>query len=137
MRRQDLAVAILEDVRVRAVQHARSAAHKRRRVLAGPDPLAGRLDPDQHDVAVVEEGGEHADRIGAPAHAGDDDVGKLAVEREVLLARLVADHALQVAHHLGIWVWADDRADDVVGGADVGHPVPDRLGGRVLEGPRP
>ena len=102
-------------------------------MLPGPDPLARRLDADKYDVLVIQEGGEHADRVGPAADARHHDVGQLAVQRQVLLARLVADHALQVAHHLGIGVRPDDRADDVVGRAHVGHPVADRLGGRVFQ----
>ena len=42
---------------------------------------------------------------------------------EHLRARLVADHALEVAHHHRIGVRAGRRADAVEGVGDVGHPV--------------
>src|SRR5229473_2234735 len=44
---EDLAVAVLQEVRVRAMQHARAPGHQRGRVLSALDPRAGGLDPDQ------------------------------------------------------------------------------------------
>src|SRR5260370_10828859 len=44
---EDLAVAVLQEVRVGAMQHARAPGHQRGRVLPAPDPRAGGLDPDQ------------------------------------------------------------------------------------------
>ena len=119
------------------MQHAGTPADERCGVLAGLDPLTRRFDPDQRDVPVVDERGEDAYRVRASADTCHDDVGKLAVERQVLLARLVTDHALQVADHLRIRVRTDGRSDDVVGRADVGDPVSDGFGGRVLERLRP
>ena len=56
------------------------------------------LDADELDALVADEGREDADRVGAAADAGDDAVGQAALALEDLRARLVADHALQVAH---------------------------------------
>ena len=46
---------------------------------------------------------------------------------------LVADDALEVAHHHRVRVRAGDGADDVEGVLDVRHPVAHRLVERVLE----
>ncbi len=54
-----------------------------------------------------------------------------------LLARLVADHPLQVAHQRREGRRADGRADHVVGRLDVGDPVADRGADRLLQRPRP
>ena len=51
------------------------------------------LDADQPHARVVEEAGEHADRVRAAADAGDDRLGQRALGLEQLLARLAADHA--------------------------------------------
>ena len=56
--------------------------------------------------------------------------------REHLRARLVADHALQVADERRIRRWPDARADDVVGVGDVRDPVADRGGDGLLQRPR-
>ncbi len=50
-----------------------------------------------------------------------------------LRARLVADDALEVAHHRGIRMRARDRADAVERVVHVGHPVAQRLVHRVLQ----
>ena len=56
VRLEDLAVLVLHDRRVGAVQHAAAAADgQRRAVAAGLDPLARGLDADQRDVRVVDE----------------------------------------------------------------------------------
>ena len=90
----DLAVGVGEDRGARAVQDAAAAGAEARR--------AGRLDADEAHVGVVDEGVEGADRVRAAADARDDDLGQPALGGEELLARLVADHALEVAHELGV-----------------------------------
>ena len=62
--------------------------------------------------------------------------GSRALGGEHLLARLVADHALEVAHERRIRRRADGRADHVVGVADVRDPVADRGADRLLQRPR-
>ena len=133
MRRRHLAVVVLQQIAQAAVQHAGRAGAQRGAVVAALEPVARGLDPDQLHLGVVEEGGEDADRVGAAADAGDDGARQPAEALEHLLPRLAADHRLEVAHHPGIGIGADDRADDVVRGGDVGDPVAERLVGRVLE----
>src|SRR5487761_1734848 len=136
VRGEHLAVLILHEVAVRTVQHAGTAAVQRRRMFLGVEAAPGRLDTDQAHVAVVEEGGEHADRVAAPADAGDDRGGQTAEAGQHLGAGLVTDHPLEAAHQRGVRVGADAAADDVVGVAHRGHPVADGLVGRVLGGAR-
>jgi hypothetical protein len=50
-----------------------------------------------------------------------------------LLAHLVADHALEIAHHGRIGMRARDRADAIERVVHVRHPVAQRLVHRVLE----
>ena len=83
--------------------------------LAGGQPFAGRLDADQRAPASSQEGVEDAHGVGAAADAGHHRVGQAADRLEHLLARLVADHALEVAHHHRVRVRPGDGADDVVG----------------------
>ena len=93
------------------------------------------LDSDEADV-VVEEGGEHADRVRPAADARDDGFRKRALRLEQLRARLAPDHGLQLADELRVGSWADARADHVVGRLDVRDPVADRCARRLLERPR-
>ena len=121
----DLAVLVGEDRRARAVQDAGAAAAERGRPR--------RLDADQAHSGVVDEPGEHADRVRAAADAGDDRLRQRALRLEQLLARLAADHGLELAHDLGVGRRADARADHVVGRLDVRDPVADRLARRLLQ----
>ena len=97
------------------------------------DAAPGGLDPDQAHVRVVEEAVEDADRVGAAADGRDHRLGKATFRREVLLARLAADHGLQLGDELRIRRGPDARADQIVRRLDVGDPVADRLARRLLQ----
>jgi hypothetical protein len=130
--RGHLAVGVLEQIAEAAVKHAGRTGAQGRAVVAGLDPPARRLDPDQLDV-VVQEGGEDPDRVGSAAHTGDHGPRQPSDPLQELLPRLAADHRLEVAHHAGIGIGTDHGADDVVRGGHVGDPVAQRLIGRVLQ----
>ena len=129
----DLPVVVLEQIGHGPVQDADRARGEPRRVLAALDAEPTRLDPDHLDLLVLEERREHADRVAPPAHARDEVVREPAFGLEDLLARLPADHGLEVPDHHRIRVRAQDRAEDVVRGADVGRPVPHGLADGVLQ----
>ena len=76
---------------------------------------------------------EQADRVRSAADAGDETVGQAAFRLLHLHARLVADHALKIAHHRRIGMRPRRRADAIESVADVGHPVAQRLVHRVLQ----
>ena len=103
---------------------------------SGLDALAARLDADQLDARVVDERQEQPQGVGAPADTGDGVVGQTSRRLEHLLARLAADHRLEVADHHGVRMGPDHAADDVMRVGDVGDPVADRLADRLLERPR-
>ena len=96
----DLAVRVLQEVRLRAVQDALLPAADRRGVAAGLHALAAGLRAEERDGRVVDEGVERADRVAAAADARDDEVRQAPGLLEDLRAGLVADHALEVADHL-------------------------------------
>src|SRR5581483_7536586 len=125
VRVRDLTVVVREDRRPRAVEHARAPAPERRG--------AGRLDADDAHLLVLEEAVEEADRVRAAADARHDRLGEPPLGRENLLARLVPDDALQVAHDLRIRRRAYARADEVMRRLDVRDPVADRLARRLLQ----
>src|SRR5271166_1160612 len=97
---------------------------------------ASGFDADELDAGVVEEGVEDADGVGASADAGDDGGGKLGFGFQNLLTRLFADDAVEVAHHRRIRMRAENAAEQVVGGANVGDPVAHGLVDGVFEGAR-
>ena len=71
---QDLAVVILQQIRALTVQHAGLAFRQRGGMIGRVDALARRFDAVNFDLAVVEEGMEQADGIGAAADAGSDEI---------------------------------------------------------------
>ena len=70
------------------MQDADRAVGDRRSVAGRVKALAGRLDADEPDALVLHELAEHADRVGAAAHAGDDLIGQPTRHGEHLGARL-------------------------------------------------
>ena len=66
----------------------------------GVEPFAAGFDANQPDRSVGQKFGEHAHRIGAAADAGGNHVGQLVLKRHELSPCLVANDALEVAHHL-------------------------------------
>src|ERR1700730_16890616 len=94
MRRMNLTVSVLKQVRIAAVQHAGAAGNKRGRMLAALDPGSRGFDADQRHVLVIKKRCEDADGVGTAADTGHHHIGQLAVDGQVLLARLVTDDAL-------------------------------------------
>src|SRR3954471_11150196 len=134
----DLAVVVLQHRAQRAVQDAGAPGDGQRRAMAARvQAVARRLDADQLDLGIVEEAGEHPDRVGAAADARDHAARQAVGALGDLRPRPLADGALQLAHDRGIRGGAHHAADDVVRRLDVGHPVADRGARRLLERHRP
>jgi hypothetical protein len=73
-----------------------------------------------------------------PAADGRDQrIRQAAFARHHLLARLVADHRLEIAHHLRIGMRPRHGADAIERVLDMGHPVAQRLVERILQRARP
>jgi hypothetical protein len=109
-------------------------------MLATGQALARGLHADQAHALVRDVGVEDAHRVAATTHAGDDGIGlppgraaELGDLLGHLLQTLLADDALEVAHHRRVGVRAGHGADDVEGVLDVRDPVAQRLVQRVLE----
>ena len=112
MRLLDLAVLVLQQQRVRAVQHAGPAVGERRGVLAEPVPVPPASMPTISTDSIADERMEHADGVRAAADAGDDGIGQAARLRSSICARAsLADHGLQLAHQVRIRMRADRRAE--------------------------
>src|SRR5207245_8834430 len=101
--------------------------------LTAAPSLAVRLDAAVRPVVAFPERREAADCIRPSPHARYNHVRQLAVEGQILLARLVSDDPLQVTDHLRIRMGPHDRTDYVVSRADVRHPIADGFGRCVLE----
>ena len=108
-------------------------------MLAAVHAFAGGFDTDQARVCMIDVGVEDAHRIAAAANTGHDRIGLRAVTAcglqhlGHLHPTLLADDALEVAHHHRVGVWASYRADDVEGVFNVGDPVAHGFVERVFE----
>ena len=128
----DLAVLVLQQIGLVAVENAGAAASEARGMFL-VEAMAGRLDAEHPDVRIVEKRMEQADGVGAAADCRDQQVGQAADAVQHLGAGFLADHALEVADQLGIGVGTGGGADDVECVVDIGDPVAQRLVHRVLE----
>jgi hypothetical protein len=125
VRVEHLAIFVGENGRAGAVQDRRSP---------GPEARStGGFHADESHRVVVDEPGEEPDGVRAPADARDDGVREPVVRLEHLLARLAADHCLQLSHDARVRRRPDTRADEVVRRLDVRDPVANRLARRLLQ----
>ena len=93
----------------------------------------GRLDAHQFHALVRQEFGEDANRIGAAADARSHDIRQTAFAREKLLARLLADDALEIAHHLRKRMRADHGTDRIQEIDRIAHVFVERAVHRILQ----
>ncbi len=139
MRGGDLSVFVLQDVGVRALQNAGARAGETLRgaeargVFAEFFAAAAGFDADHFYVGVSQERVEEADRVGAAADAGIEMRGQTLFGGENLLARFAADDGLKIADHRRIRMRAENRAEQIVRGANVGDPVAHRFVDGVFE----
>ena len=76
---------------------------------------------------------EQADGVRAAADAGKERIRQTAFRRQHLLARLLADHALEIAHHRRIGMRPGGRADAIERVLDIGDPITQRFVHRVFQ----
>src|ERR1035441_5579023 len=104
-------------------------------MLAELGPAAAGFHADQTHARFIDEGMKDADRVAAAAHTREDGIGQ-AILRQLYLAHgFLSDYFMKVADHDGIRVRAESRAQQVVGGRDVGDPVAHGFAYGVLKGP--
>ena len=139
MRSGDLAVFVLQDVGVGALQDAGARAGKTLRsaeacgVFAEFFAAAAGFDTDHFYVGVSQEGVEEADRVRAATDTGVEVCGQALFGGENLFAGFAADDGLKIADHRRIRMGAEHRAEEIVRGANVSDPVTHRFVDGVLE----
>src|SRR5262245_66002646 len=74
VREQNVAVIVLEQLAVGAVQHAWTAACEARGMIARTNPSPSGFNADQSNLRIVDKGVEDSHRVAAAADAGDNDV---------------------------------------------------------------
>src|SRR5256884_105051 len=161
MRRGDLAVFILQNVSVSALENTGARAGKtlmgaeasrvfaeftatarpekpRRgaeggRVSADSTAAATGFDADHFHIGIAEKIVKEADGIRTAADAGEKVRGKALFGSEDLFAGLAADDHLEIAHHRGIGMRAENGAEEIVRGTNAGNPIPHGLVDGILE----
>ena len=132
MRLGDLAVFVLQQIGLVAVQNARAPTRQRCRVFL-VQPMPRCLDAQHPHGGIIKEGVEQADGVAAPADGRDQQIGQAANAAQHLFAGLAPDYALEIADQFGIGMRAGGGADDVECVMDIRHPVAQRLVHRVLQ----
>jgi len=129
MRRGDLAVFVLQDVGVSALEN--TGARSRKTLLRGEasgvftkfSAAATGFDADHFHAGVAKEIVKEADGIRTAADAGEKMRRQALFGGKDLLAGLAADDHLKIADHRGIGMRAKDGAEKIVGCADIGDPI--------------
>ncbi len=125
----DLAVFGLQHVGVGALQNAGARSGEALRggeacgVFAEFVAAAAGFDADHFYGFVFQKFVEQADGVGTAADAGKKMRGQAIFRSENLRAGFAADAGVEIAHHRGIRMRAENRAEKIVRGADVGDPV--------------
>ena len=136
MGRGDLPMSILQNIGICSLQYSRQASAKTGCMIAQPSATASCLNPDQPDFFVADKLMEDTNSIRATADAGNYGGGQAAFSFQNLCPCLVADHGMEIAHHGGIRMCAQNASKQIMRGADIGDPVAHRFIDGVLEGAR-
>src|SRR5271170_4154255 len=91
------------------------------------------FDANQSDILVGKKLIKGPNRIRPSADTGDHCARQTAFLLEDLPSHLFADNAVKVANHGWVGMRAEDTAEKIMSGADVGHPIAHRLVDRILE----
>lgn len=130
----DLAMLVLENVGLDAVQNTLAAAGESGTVARSIDAIATSLNTEELDARIVGKGVEHADSVAATADAGDNGIGQLAPLLEHLRLGLVTDDRLEGTDNGREGVRANGGTDDVVSGVELNDPGAHGLVHGVAEG---
>src|SRR5450759_5889290 len=99
MRREHLSVRVLQDEGAHAVEDADGTRPETGRVLAGREAAPPGLDADHLDARERQEFPEEADRVRAPPHARDEEVGQLSEGFAALREGLPPDHGMETVSY--------------------------------------
>src|SRR5215469_16856466 len=122
MRSRDLTVAVLQDIRICALQHSWQAATEARCMLSKFVSASSCLYTDELYFLIANKLVEHSNRIRSPAHTRNQRCRQFAFGFQDLLPRFASDHGMEVAHHSRIRMRAQHAPQQIMRGADVSDP---------------
>src|SRR3989441_10681045 len=103
-----------------SLQNAEASALKSRGVFARANAFATGLDADHAHRSILQERMKKTDRVAAPAHTGNKQIGQAFLALENLAARFDADDTLETPHHHRVWMRAENGTQSIMSGAHVG-----------------
>src|SRR5438105_3104362 len=106
LRGLDLTLRILQHVGHHSMKDSFSAGDERCSMLPRRHIVSTGFDTVQVHVRVIEECVEYADRVASPANTSNHTPGQLTFLLQDLSTGLSAVHALEVADHGRVGVWA-------------------------------
>src|SRR5437899_2761186 len=127
MRGGDLAIAVLQDVGVCALQDAGARAcvtllrAQARSVFAKFTPATAGFNADHFYIGIAQESVEKPDSVRAATDAGEKMRRQALFCGDYLLAGLTADDGLEITHHGGIRMRTEHGAEEIVRGAHIGN----------------
>src|SRR6267378_6315791 len=125
MRGGDLAIAILQDVGVCALQDAGARAcvallrAQARSVFAEFTPATASFNADHFYIGIAQKSVEKPNGVRAATDTGEKMRWQTLFRGENLLASFAADDGLKIADHGRIGMRAEDRAKQIVRGAHI------------------
>src|SRR6266404_7313031 len=129
MRGGNLAIAVLQDVGVCALQDAGARAcvallrAQARSVFAKFTPATAGFNADHFYISIAQKSMEKADGVRAATNTREQMRWQTLFRGENLLASFAADDGLKITHHSGIRMRTEHGAKQIVRGANVGDPV--------------
>ena len=102
-------------------------------MFAEPVAASAGFDADHLHVSVLQEFVKQANCVRAAANTSEKMRGQALFRGKNLRARFAADAGMKIANHRRIGMRAENRTQEIVRGADVGHPVAHGFVDGVLE----
>ena len=118
----NLAIIIHQQISPIAMQYSRLATRDRSGMLLF-QTVSCRLNANDLDVPVIEEGMEQAHGIGATANCRNQRVRQTAFALQHLLPGFASDHRLKIPHHFRIGRRACHCANAIKGVFNIRHPI--------------
>src|SRR6266404_4601228 len=99
MRQGDLSIAVLQNIGVCSLQHARTPGTESRGVLTKRFPSATGLHANHANPGISDEGVEQSNGVRSTADTGDQQIGQASFGSQDLFTSFQANDAMKIVHH--------------------------------------
>ena len=111
----NLSIVIHEEERTVAVKDPRSSFSKRSGAQPAVQTPPRRFHAIHLNFSLIEKRVEQAYRVGTAANARDQGIWQPSLSLHHLVSRFLADDALEIPHHHGVWMGTGHRTDANLG----------------------